>query len=112
MAQVMLDIGGRPHAVACRDGEESRVRLLGAMLAERWPVADRAAGGLSAERAMLFVALMLADDLDEAAHRPPEGSLTAEPSGGRCAVSEIALTRIADRLEGLAQALELSPPNA
>ncbi|MEG8054110.1 hypothetical protein QP185_14240 [Sphingomonas aerolata] len=44
MAQVMLDIGGRPHAVACRDGEESRVRLLGAMLAERWPVADRAAG--------------------------------------------------------------------
>jgi cell division protein ZapA len=56
---------------------------------------------------MLFVALMLADDLDEAAHRPPEGS----------AVSEIALTRIADRLEGLAQALELSPlelspPNA
>ncbi|MEG8046958.1 cell division protein ZapA [Sphingomonas aerolata] len=41
----MLDIGGRPHAVACRDGEESRVRLLGAMLAERWPVADRAAGG-------------------------------------------------------------------
>lgn len=107
MAQVMLDIGGRPHAVACRDGEESRVRLLGAMVAERWTTADRAAGGLSAERAMLFVALMLADDLDEAAHRPPEGS----------AVSEIALTRIADRLEGLAQVLEhtpleLSPPNA
>jgi len=99
MAQVMLDIGGRPHAVACRDGEESRVRMLGAMLAERWPVADRAAGGLSAERAMLFVALMLADDLDEAAHRPPEGA----------AVSEIALTRIADQLEGLAQALEQSP---
>ncbi|MGU3391027.1 cell division protein ZapA [Sphingomonas sp. M1A8_2b] len=99
MAQVMLDIGGRPHAVACRDGEESRVRLLGAMVAERWATADRAAGGLSAERAMLFVALMLADDLDEAAHRPPEGS----------AVSEIALTRIADRLEGLAQALEQSP---
>ena len=62
-------------------------------------MADRAAGGLSAERAMLFVALMLADDLDEAAHRPPEGA----------AVSEIALTRIADRLEGLAQALEQSP---
>ena len=107
MAQVMLDIGGRPHAVACRDGEESRVRLLGAMVAERWATADRAAGGLSTERAMLFVALMLADDLDEAAHRPPEGS----------AVSEIALTRIADRLEGLAQVLEhtpleLSPPNA
>ena len=42
MAQVMLDIGGRPHAVACRDGEESRVRLLGAMLAERWGFCDAA----------------------------------------------------------------------
>ena len=102
MAQVMLDIGGRPHAVACRDGEESRVRLLGTMVAERWATADRAAGGLSAERAMLFVALMLADDLDEIEQRPPEGA----------AASETALARIADRLERLAEALEHSPPSA
>ena len=102
MANVTLPIGGRPHTVACRDGEEARLLLLGQMIEERWPAALRAAGNVPGERAMLFVALMLADDLDEAAHRPPEGS----------AVSEIALTRIADRLEGLAEALELSPPSA
>ena len=51
---------------------------------------------------MLFVALMLADDLDEIEQRPPEGA----------AVSETALARIAARLESLAEALEHSPPSA
>ena len=55
---------------------------------------------MNIERAMLFVALMLADDLDEALVRPVEGA----------AVSEAALGRIADRLEGLAATLEQSPP--
>ncbi|WP_374943391.1 cell division protein ZapA [Sphingomonas sp.] len=95
MAEVTLSIGGRPHRVACRDGEETRVRMLGDMLDTRWTGAAKVSGG-SVERAMLFVALMLADDLDEAHRRPPEGA----------AVSEDALARIADRLESLAAALE------
>lgn len=102
MAEVTLQIGGRPHTVSCRDGEESRVKLLGRMLADRWPAANRAAGSMDGERAMLFVALMLADDLDEAIQRPPQGA----------AVSEAALARIADRLESLADALEQTPSNA
>lgn len=96
MANVTLSIGDRAFTVACRDGEEARLQQLGRMLAERWPPALRAAGNLPGERAMLFVALMLADDLDEVQQRPPEGA----------AVSEPALARIADRLEALAQALE------
>lgn len=99
MANVTLPIGGRPHTVACRDGEEARLQGLGALLAERWPAALRAAGGVPGERAMLFVALMLADELDEVRQRPPEGA----------AVSEPALARIADRLEALADALERDP---
>ena len=99
MAEVTLSIGGRPHVVGCRDGEQDRVRALGAMIDERWPQAQRAAGGLNGERAMLFVALMLADDLDDTLARPPEGA----------AVSEAALTRIADRLETLAATLEQTP---
>lgn len=102
MAEVTLTIGGRPHKVACRDGEESRVQLLGRMIDQRWASANRAAGGLNAERAMLFVALMLADDLDEAETRPPAGA----------AVSDAALARIADRLEMLADTLEQAAPNA
>lgn len=99
MAEVSLTIGGRQHLVGCRDGEEPRLRQLAAMVDERWAVAARAAGGTGGERAMLFVALMLADDLDESEHRPAKGA----------AVSEAALTRIADRLEALAEALEQSP---
>jgi cell division protein ZapA len=101
MAEVLLSIGGRTHAVACRDGEEARVRLLGQLIEQRWPTAQRAAGA-STDRAMFFVALMLADDLDEAQSKPPSGA----------AMSEGALARLADRLEALAQALEQSPPGA
>ena len=100
MAEVTLRVGGRPHLVACRDGEEARVRELGAMLDERWAVAQRAAAGVGGERAMLFVALMLADDLDEAKLRAPQGAPVGEP----------ALALIAERLESLADALEHSTP--
>ena len=102
MAEVTITIGGRGHTVACRDGEEDRLRQLGAMLDERWAVAARASGGLGGERAMLFVALMLADDLDEAETRPPEGS----------PASEAMLVRVAERLESLADALEQTPASA
>lgn len=102
MADVTIMIGGRPHIVATRDGEEARIRQLASMLDARWDVANRAAGGLNSERAMLFVALMLADDLDESERRLPEGA----------AVSEAALQRIADRLESLAEALERASPSA
>jgi cell division protein ZapA len=98
MAEVTLTIGGRRHAVACRDGEEAQVERLGAMLDERWAEADRAAGGLSAERAMMFVALMLADDLEEERRRPAStnaGAPTLPPG-------------LADRLEAIATALEQS----
>ena len=98
MAEVTLQIGGRAHRVACRDGEEPRLRELGHMVDERWATAARVAAG-SSERAMLLVALMLADDLDEVERKPPAGA----------AVSEDALARIADRLESLAKALEQTP---
>lgn len=96
MANVTLKIGDRPFTVACRDGEEARLQQLGRMLAERWPAALRAAANVPGERAMLFVALMLADALEESESRPPVGA----------AIGEAALERIAERLESLADALE------
>lgn len=101
MAEISITIGGRSHRIACRDGEEDRVRQLAAMIDERWAPAERAAG-LNSERAFLMVALMLADDLDESERRPPVGA----------AVSDAALARIADRLERLASALEQTPSSA
>lgn len=100
MAEVTLSIGGRPHVVACRDGEEANFARLGAMLDSRWETARRASGGLSGERTMLFVALILADALDETERRP-------------AAVGDAALLdRIATRLESVASALEELAPDA
>lgn len=101
MASVTIQVGGRGYQVACRDGEEDRVHQLAAVLDRRWPAASRASGG-SAERAFLFVALMLADSLDEAENRPPPDGL----------VSEAQLVTIADKLERLARALEQAAPGA
>lgn len=99
MAQVTLSLGGRGYAVACRDGEEERIQFLADMIATRWPGAAKAGGG-SIERTFLYVALILADALDEADNRPLPDNL----------VSEEELAGIAARLETLAGTLEQTPP--
>ena len=101
MAEVTLSIGGRPHRVACRDGEESRLRMLGQMLDERWARRRTRRRRANAERAMLFVALMLADDLDE---------MRTPPAAGRRASARTHSTRIAERLESLARPLSKPHP--
>lgn len=95
MTEVSLVIGGRNHIIACREGEAARLRKLGAMLDAHWAAASRASGGLSGERTLLFVALMLADSLEEAERRPATGFTDSQ-----------ALTGVAEWLEELADALE------
>lgn len=102
MAEVTLTIGDRNHIVACRDGEEPRLHTLGAMLDERWPVARRAAGNAGTERAMLLLALILADDLDESVNNPA----AAPPR------DDAGLAQLAERLERLADTLEHGASNA
>lgn len=95
MAEVLLRIAGRAHLVGCRDGEEAQLEALGLRLEKHADIAARAAGAQGGERTMLFIALMLADELAEAERRPVSGG--APPA---------ALERIADRLESLAALLE------
>lgn len=102
MAEVTLTIGDRRHAVACRDGEEAQLRKLGEMLDQRWVAASRASGGVSGERTMLLVALMLADGLDAAQNRPAD-------DGGP---GPAWIAHLADKLEGIADALENSSADA
>ncbi|MBP2276245.1 Cell division protein ZapA [compost metagenome] len=94
MGDVTLTIGDRRHTVACPDGQEDQLLRLGALLDAKWATAARASGGMNGERTMLFVALMLADALDEAERRPAKIQ------------DEVLLTHIAERLEALATSLE------
>lgn len=105
MAEVLLSIGDRQHRIACKDGSEGQLRRMGAMIDQRWAAANQASGGNNAERSMLFVALMLADALDEQ-QQAASGAITVAPG------DDPILDRIAARLEALAAALELDAPNA
>jgi cell division protein ZapA len=100
MARVTLDLGGTKWTVNTRDGGEPEVRRLGAMLAERWPQALRAAGDGGVPQALLLTALMLADELAEAREAAGDG-----------AAIRADFDKIAVYLESLAEALERGPPN-
>ena len=98
MGQITLSIAGRNHQVGCRDGEEPKLRALGAMLERHAPAAQHASGG-SPERTLLYIALILADQLSE--REAPAADGTGE-----------LLDRIAERLEAVASALEEPAPDA
>ncbi len=99
MGQISLNVAGRAHQVGCRDGEEPKLRALGAMLERHAPAAQRASGG-SSERTLLYIALMLADQLAEREANPAAG------------LPPTVLERIAERLEAVASALEERPTDA
>ena len=94
MGNVTLTVAGRSHSIACRDGEEIHLQRLEQLLNKHEATALAASGGMSGERTMLFLALILADLLDEAERNPPGG------------VSPVLLDNLADRLESVAAALE------
>lgn len=99
MSNVTLEIAGRKFAVACAEGEEAHIAMLGrtidAKLADMPHIANQ-----SEARALLFAALLLADENHEMMN------------GGRSAPAETApqvaesLEALAARLEGLASQLE------
>ena len=100
MAEVALQIGGRTHVVACRAGEEAQMQALGRRLDAHSASAQRAAGAAGGERTMLFIALMLADQLAETERTPGGGT------------SGATLDRLAETLEALADSLEKDAPSA
>ncbi len=107
MAEVVLSIGDRQHRIPCRDGTEDQFRRIATKLDSRWADAERASGGMNAERSMLYVALMLADALDEA----ERGTAPPAPTPATAPVLPN-LVRIAERLEAIAVALEKSGKSA
>lgn len=94
MADINLTVAGRSYSVSAREGDEAHLRHLESILQRHADTALRASGGLNAERTLIYLALILADLLDEVERNPPEG------------VSPVLLDRIADRLEAVAAALE------
>ncbi|HSQ95314.1 MAG TPA: cell division protein ZapA [Croceibacterium sp.] len=100
MSNVTLDIAGRKFTVACAEGEETHIAMLGrtidAKLADMPHITNQ-----SEARALLFAALLLADENYEMRQG---GAAPATPG------PEVAegLEALAGRLENLATQLEVA----
>lgn len=107
MGEVVLSIGDRQHRIPCKDGTEDQFRRIATKLDSRWAAAERASGGMNAERSMLYVALMLADALDEAEREAAPMPSAPAPALAPAPVPALPdLDQLADRLEAIAAALE------
>lgn len=109
MSDVTLEVGGRKYSVACQDGQETHVQRLASVIDSKL---GSMGANLSSQEAknLLFAALLLADELDEARKQAPSASpapldFDAERLAGQ-------LERLAGALENAAQVLEGAPSNA
>jgi cell division protein ZapA len=65
MAQVTVEVNGRPYVVGCEDGQEPRLTRLAASVDARIREVARDIGALGETRLMLMGALVMADELAE-----------------------------------------------
>ena len=94
MSDVTLQVGGRNYTVACQDGQEEHIQHLAGLIDAKL---TSMGANLSAHEAknLLFAALLLADDLEEAKNAPASA-----------APLDVDTVRLATQLERIASALE------
>jgi cell division protein ZapA len=105
MAEVRLSVASREYIVTCNDGEEERLRTLGAMVDEQARAAGGATGNLNESRLLLFSALLLADKLHDGS-ASDLGRLSRPTDDAAIEQAVRAIERLAERLENLATQLE------
>ena len=103
MAQVNVEVNGRPYAVGCEDGQESHLMELARMFDKQVRHVSEDMGQLGDTRLFLMGALLLADELADAKGRL--GALQAEM--GKLASDRSRIeARAVTALEAAAQKLE------
>ena len=65
MAQVSVEVNGRPYVIGCEDGQEQRLTQLAAVVDAQIRQVGRDVGPLGETRLMLMGALVMADDIAE-----------------------------------------------
>ena len=89
MSEVRLTVGGRNYTLRCEDGQEDHIRKLAGVIDAKLNAMGANLSNMEAKN-LLFAALLLADDLEEAGAPPTPHDDAAH----------------AERLEKLADALE------
>ncbi|KLI63753.1 cell division protein ZapA [Aurantiacibacter marinus] len=101
MSNVTLEIVGRRYTIACAEGEEAHIQMLGASIDKKLSALENLTNQ-SPERVLLYAALLLADELHE--------TKSADPALPENSAAE--LESLADRLESVAMQLETGPADA
>jgi cell division protein ZapA len=106
VAQLTIQVNGKPYIVGCEDGHEDRLRELAALIDTQVKTVSLDVGQLGETRLILMGALMLADELTDARGRlaAAEGDLhflRTELDRNRSEVTA-ALESAAERLEAMA----------
>ena len=94
MADVKLMIAGRPYDVHCADGEEAQLLQLAAVVDEK----ARGIQGGTEVRQLLFAALMLADDAQEAKGKVDKAEPQSDSLRAAVALAESRETATRDEL--------------
>ncbi|MFM7377431.1 MAG: cell division protein ZapA [Erythrobacter sp.] len=112
MSTVTLSIGPKTYTVACADGQEAHIRALGAMIAENYAQLGSARAPLEAQN-LLFAALFMADELDQARKRVaeiPEPAPAPEPDTAELDAARETIARLeAELAEARAAAARPAP---
>jgi cell division protein ZapA len=69
MAQITVEVNGRPYAVGCEDGQEHHLQELARMFDQQVRHVSQDMGQLGDTRLFLMGALLLADELADAKNR-------------------------------------------
>ena len=103
MAQISVDVNGRPYAVGCEDGQEAHLMELARMFDHQVRQVSQDMGQLGDTRLFLMGALLLADELADA--RARLGALQADLGRLQTDRSRIE-TRAVSALETAAKRIE------
>ena len=119
MSHVNVSIDGKQYRMACADGEEEHLRLLGEDFDRRIGELRGSFGEIGDMRLAVMAALMVADELSEAAERlrEVEAQLAAARQLGEAAADRaqatqfavaVALNAASERIEGVTRSLNQS----
>lgn len=103
MAQISIEVNGRPYAVGCEDGQEQHLLQLAKLFDQQVRQVSQDMGQLGDTRLFLMGALLLADELADARSRL--ASLQAEMARAQADRARVE-TRAVTALETAAKRIE------
>ncbi|MFT8247054.1 cell division protein ZapA [Roseomonas sp. BN140053] len=104
MGQVTVRVGGYSHPVSCEDGQEAHLVSLAAEVDRRVHSVRSMGGQFGENRLLLLAALLLADEVHDL-RIELSAARAGQPTADNPVLAE-RLTRVAERIEGIAAGLQ------